>query len=137
MNVESYIDYQRNRLSANTREAYLRDISQFEAYLQTAKIASWDLVTPDVIEEFLEYGFTTKRTANRKLSSIRSLFRYLVKKKVLETNPSLVAEGYGRKTTLDYIRMLYISYGSVCKLETQILLAGDLDLVYWVNGKKT
>ncbi len=25
--------------------------------------------------------------------------------------------------------MLYISYGSVCKLETQILFAGDLDLI--------
>ena len=26
-------------------------------------------------------------------------------------------------------RMLYIFYGSVCELETQILLAGDLDLI--------
>ena len=43
--------------------------------------------------------------------------------------PSNIAEGYGRKTTLDYIRMLYISYGSVCELETQILLAGDLGLI--------
>ncbi len=42
---------------------------------------------------------------------------------------SNIAEGYGRKTTLDYIRMLYISYGSVCELETQILLAGDLDFI--------
>jgi four helix bundle protein len=25
--------------------------------------------------------------------------------------PSNIAEGYGRETTLDYIRMLYISYG--------------------------
>ena len=25
--------------------------------------------------------------------------------------------------------MLYISYGSVCELETQILLAGDLDFI--------
>jgi len=25
--------------------------------------------------------------------------------------------------------MLYISYGSVCELETQILLAGDLNLI--------
>ena len=25
--------------------------------------------------------------------------------------------------------MLYISFGSVCELETQILLAGDLDLI--------
>ena len=30
-------------------------------------------------------------------------------------------EGHGRKTTLDYVRVLYISYGSVCELETQIL----------------
>ncbi len=43
--------------------------------------------------------------------------------------PSNIAEGYGRKTTLDYISMLYISYGSVCELETQILLAGDLGLI--------
>ena len=43
--------------------------------------------------------------------------------------PSNIAEGYGRKTTLDYVRMLYISYGSVCELETQILLAGDLDFI--------
>ncbi len=43
--------------------------------------------------------------------------------------PSNIAEGYGRKTTLDYIRMLYISYGLVCELETQILLGGDLGLI--------
>ena len=43
--------------------------------------------------------------------------------------PSNIAEGYGRKTTNDYIRMLYISYGSLCELETQILLAGDLDFL--------
>ncbi len=38
-------------------------------------------------------------------------------------------KGYGRKTALDYTRMLYISYGSVCELETQILLAGDLGFI--------
>jgi four helix bundle protein len=43
--------------------------------------------------------------------------------------PSNIAEGYGRKTTADYVRMLYISYGSVCELETQILLAGDLGFI--------
>ncbi len=43
--------------------------------------------------------------------------------------PSNIAKGYGRKTTVDYIRMLYISYGSVCELETQILLAGDLGFI--------
>jgi four helix bundle protein len=41
--------------------------------------------------------------------------------------PSNIAEGYGRKTTPDYLRSLYIAYGSTCELETQILLSGDLN----------
>ena len=39
---------------------------------------------------------------------------------------SNIAEGYGRKTTTEYIRSLYIAYGSICELETQMLLSGDL-----------
>ena len=42
---------------------------------------------------------------------------------------SNIAEEYGTKTTVDYIRMLYISYGSVCELGIRILSAGDLDLI--------
>ena len=38
-------------------------------------------------------------------------------------------EGYGRKTTPEYIRSLYIAYGSNCELETQTLLSGDLGYV--------
>jgi len=41
--------------------------------------------------------------------------------------PSNIAEGYGRKTTADYIRMLYIAYGSICELETQTMLSNDLN----------
>jgi len=43
--------------------------------------------------------------------------------------PSNVAEGYGRKTTKEYIQFLYIAYGSICELETQILLSGDLGYI--------
>jgi four helix bundle protein len=43
--------------------------------------------------------------------------------------PSNIAEGYGRKTTADYIKFLYIAYGSNCELETQIMLSGDLDYI--------
>jgi four helix bundle protein len=38
--------------------------------------------------------------------------------------PANIAEGYGRRTTPDFLRSLYIAYGSVCELETHILLAG-------------
>ncbi|MBI4743600.1 MAG: four helix bundle protein [Actinobacteria bacterium] len=37
----------------------------------------------------------------------------------------MTAEGYGRKTTPEYIRFLYLAYGPNCELETQILLSGD------------
>ena len=40
--------------------------------------------------------------------------------------PSNIAEGYGRKTIPDYVRSLYIAYGSNCELETQTLLSADL-----------
>jgi four helix bundle protein len=43
--------------------------------------------------------------------------------------PSNVAEGYGRKTTGEYIQALYVAYGSNCELETQVLLSGDLGFV--------
>jgi four helix bundle protein len=43
--------------------------------------------------------------------------------------PCNIAEGYGRKTTPDYLRSLYIAYGSICELETQVLLSMDLDYV--------
>jgi len=43
--------------------------------------------------------------------------------------PSNIAEGYDRKTTLEYVRFLYIADGSVCELETQTMICGDLGYV--------
>ena len=37
--------------------------------------------------------------------------------------PSNIAEGYGRNSTIDYIRFLRISLGSVYELDTQLELA--------------
>jgi four helix bundle protein len=50
--------------------------------------------------------------------------------------PCNIAEGYGRKTTPEYIRALYIAYGSNCELETQILLSGDLGYIEAEQSKK-
>ena len=36
--------------------------------------------------------------------------------------PSNIAEGFGRNSTKEYIHFLYITKGSVCELETQLML---------------
>jgi four helix bundle protein len=50
--------------------------------------------------------------------------------------PSNISEGYGRKTTKEYIQFLYVAYGSICELETQILLAGDLGYLSRAESRK-
>jgi four helix bundle protein len=40
--------------------------------------------------------------------------------------PSNIAEGYGRRSTLDYKRFLQIAVGSIFELQTQIEIASNL-----------
>ncbi|NJD56081.1 MAG: four helix bundle protein [Nitrospirae bacterium] len=49
---------------------------------------------------------------------------------------SNIAEGYGRKNLPEYIQFLHIAYGSLCELETQILLCGDLSFISKAETEK-
>ena len=50
--------------------------------------------------------------------------------------PSNIAEGYGRKTTQQYIYGLYLAYGSLCELETQLMICYDLGYMSEENHRK-
>ncbi len=40
--------------------------------------------------------------------------------------PSSIAAGFGRRTTADFLRSLYIAYGSICEVQTPALPATKL-----------
>jgi len=55
-------------------------------------------------------------------------------KRAAVTMPSNIAEGYGRQYNKEYKQFLSIAYGSLCELETQYLLAIDLN---YINKSET
>ncbi len=42
--------------------------------------------------------------------------------------PSNIAEGYGRKSTTEYIQFLHIALGSLRELDTQLIIAKEVGL---------
>ena len=51
--------------------------------------------------------------------------------------PSNIAEGYGRTHRGDYLHHLSIARGSLCELETQIIIAGRLKYLTKAEAKKS
>lgn len=81
-------------LSANTREAYLHDVSGFVAYLHDEGLALGD-VTLDVLHRYSfalhDLGISPRSIA-RMHSALRSFFRFLVLDGYLESDPAELLE---------------------------------------------
>lgn len=92
--MESYLDYINNekRLSANSVEAYKRDIVQFGDYLKDSNVDS----IPDINKTriitymlYLQKNGKSSATISRNLASIRCLFQYLLNNGVIKEDPTL------------------------------------------------
>ena len=84
-----YIQYEKH-YSKHTVRHYQRDISQFIEYLLTQNIVDWNSVNNQHIQQFISYrhrnGLNGK-SLQRQLSSIRSLFRFLLSNNHIAHNP--------------------------------------------------
>lgn len=92
--LDKYFDYllTEKRYSVLTVDSYRNDLYQFLDYLQIYDIRHWKqvdhLIIRSWIAESIEKGLK-KTTVNRKISSLKSFFKYLRKNNIIEHNPCL------------------------------------------------
>ena len=82
-------------LSPNTVSAYQQDLAAFTEYLETKNQSHWRQITPNDIRSFLGSGQRkglSGKTQQRRLSSLRSLFRYLGREEGIDENPAEVVK---------------------------------------------
>ncbi|WP_319765307.1 tyrosine recombinase XerC [Maridesulfovibrio sp.] len=87
----TYLDVEK-RASAATLRSYAKDLSQFEEFLEThnGSLAEPGSITSDQVRGFLArlHGQRlAKSTLSRKLSSLRSFFKYMVKHRFIDNDP--------------------------------------------------
>jgi integrase/recombinase XerC len=77
------------RASPHTLKAYLGDLAGYAGYLESTGVALLPS-SPQAVRGWLgrEAGTSGPATLGRKLSSVRSLYRFLVKERVAESNPA-------------------------------------------------
>ena len=85
-----YAEFGENK-SLNTIKSLKKDLSQLSEYLKNIeKIEEASKITPVMLRGFiiaLQKNEVGKRSINRKLSSLRSFFKYLMKNNLIKNNP--------------------------------------------------
>ncbi|MDH6342328.1 integrase/recombinase XerC [Parabacteroides sp. PFB2-12] len=123
MFIDDFLDYlahERN-YSEHTLLAYRKDLSQFKEYAEIHQegIFSPSTVDRDLVRNWIVYlldSGLTPTTVNRKLSSLKSFFKYLIKQNVLSYNPLRLLNGPKAKKGLPHF---------VKEKEMELLLDSD------------
>lgn len=94
--IHPFIDYLKfeKRVSSHTVTAYQNDLEQFVAYVKDnlGMVKLSDITAADIrtwIITLLEDNNHTARTVNRKLSSLKAYYRYMIKVGQVKSNPML------------------------------------------------
>lgn len=123
MLINSFLDYLRyeRNYSDYTVQAYSKDLSQFEEYVKTQMEGIFDprQIDADVVRNWIIFLLDEKISpvsVNRKLSSLKSFFKFLIKQGIVSVNPLRLITGPKTKKPLPY----FVKEG-----EMEALLDGD------------
>ncbi len=126
MVIESFLRYIRTekRFSSHTVIAYKTDLTQFENYLTSTYGAASDAeVTYAMIRSWLaslvDEGVVS-RSVNRKLSTLKAYYRYLMKEGIVQASP--VAKAVSLKTP-----SVLPKFASVEQMESILDISGEAD----------
>ncbi|MGI6117064.1 MAG: tyrosine recombinase [Bilifractor sp.] len=91
--IQEYVDYLHNvrKISYNTEISYERDLKKAADYFQEMDIRDVAEITETNLNSYvlyLEQNHMSPATVSRNIASLRSFFRYLVKEKRLEDDPT-------------------------------------------------
>ena len=93
-NLEEFLDYlkiEKNR-SENTLRSYQTDLELLLEFLTNKGVSVWNESTSDLIKEWiidLKRKQISNTTITRRISSVKVFFSFLIKRNLIETNPTL------------------------------------------------
>ena len=91
-----YLRYERN-YSEMTISGYVRDLEKFQEYFRAMDEAlTWETIDSDIIRGWMEQMMDDGNMAtsvNRRLSSVRSLYRFALAHKLVEKDPARMVTG--------------------------------------------
>ena len=112
IDFEKFLKYERN-YSDHTVRAYLNDLSEFYGFMESREMELDNLRSRDLNLFLLSlYNKNSKSTVSRKLTTLRSFFKFLVKKGVLDNNPAKLIPLPKKEKTLP----VFLSVDEVFKL---------------------
>ena len=99
MLVNQFVDYMRyeRNMSPRTIQSYSEDLADFESFFKNLDDQlSWETIDRDIIREWVESMMDRGNSAtsvNRRLSSLRSFYRFALKRGMVEVNPASLVKG--------------------------------------------
>lgn len=106
--VDSFLEYlkiERN-YSSYTIRVYGDDLRMFETFFKELDSQlSWTSLDTDVIRQWMVHLMDTGQepaSVNRRLSSVRSFYRFLLKRGLVERDPARMVQGPKKKKALPY-----------------------------------